>query len=87
MQLAGAWTEWVDWERYSRRQRMNLGGLVGQAAYEGVVGAFPAFADSGEVGARVEGIEEGRGDGGIVLSHALAHAVEAVAEGGVASFG
>lgn len=37
VRLAEAGTGWVDWERYSRRQqqRMNLGGLVGQATYEG----------------------------------------------------
>jgi len=37
VRLAEARTGWVDWERYSRRQRqrMNLGGLVGQATYEG----------------------------------------------------
>ena len=42
VRLAGVWTEWVDWERYSRRQqqRMNLGGLVGQAAYEGELRPF-----------------------------------------------
>ena len=36
VQLVEARTGWVDWERYSRRQRqrMNLGGLVGQATYE-----------------------------------------------------
>ena len=37
VELAEARTGWVDWERYSRRQgrRMNLGGFVGQATYEG----------------------------------------------------
>jgi hypothetical protein len=37
--------------------------------------------------AAVESIEEGEGDGGIVLSHAVAHAVEGVTEGRVASLG
>ena len=42
VRLAEARTGWVDWERYSRRQqqRMNLGGLVGQAAYEGELRPF-----------------------------------------------
>lgn len=33
---------WVSWERYSSRQdaRMNLGGLVGSATYEGEIGRF-----------------------------------------------
>lgn len=35
-------TRWVDWERYSTRQgqRMNLGGFVGEATYEGELGPF-----------------------------------------------
>ena len=42
VRLAEARTGWVDWERYSRRQgqRMNLGGFVGQATYEGVLEPF-----------------------------------------------
>ena len=42
VQLAEARTGWLDWERYSGRQqrRMNLGGLVGQATYQGDVAPF-----------------------------------------------
>ena len=51
VRLAGVWTEWVDWERYSRRQRqrMNLGGLVGQAAYEGEFRPFLPLLVLGEL--------------------------------------
>jgi len=37
VRLADAHTGWVDWERYSGRQeqRVKMGGLVGQATYEG----------------------------------------------------
>jgi len=51
VRLAGVWTEWVDWERYSRRQqqRMNLGGLVGQAAYEGELRPFLSLLVLGEL--------------------------------------
>jgi len=33
---------WVDWERYStrQRQRMNLGGIIGEMTYEGKLGPF-----------------------------------------------
>ena len=42
VRLVEARTGWVDWERYSRRQqqRMNLGGLVGKATYEGELDPF-----------------------------------------------
>jgi len=35
-------TRWVDWERFSRRQstRMKLGGIVGEAVYEGPLKPF-----------------------------------------------
>jgi hypothetical protein len=51
VQLAGAGTEWVDWERYSRRQRqrMNLGGLVGRATYEGDLEPFLPLLVLGEL--------------------------------------
>jgi CRISPR/Cas system endoribonuclease Cas6 (RAMP superfamily) len=51
VQLAEARTGWVDWERYSGRQqqRMNLGGLVGQATYEGEVEPFLPLLVLGEL--------------------------------------
>jgi len=51
VRLAQAGTGWVDWERYSRRQqqRMNLGGLVGQATYEGELGPFLPLLVLGEL--------------------------------------
>ncbi|HIC96031.1 TPA: CRISPR system precrRNA processing endoribonuclease RAMP protein Cas6 [Candidatus Bipolaricaulota bacterium] len=51
VRLAQAWTGWVDWERYSRRQRqrMKLGGLVGQAIYEGELGPFLPLLALGEL--------------------------------------
>jgi len=43
-------TSWHDWERYSRRQqqRMNLGGLVGTAVYEGKMDEFLPWLFLGE---------------------------------------
>lgn len=51
VRLAQARTEWVDWERYScrQRQRMKLGGLVGQATYEGELGPFLSLLVLGEL--------------------------------------
>jgi hypothetical protein len=51
VQLAEAGTGWVDWERYSRRQqqRMNLGGLVGRATYEGELEPFLPLLVLGEL--------------------------------------
>ena len=51
VRLAEARTGWVDWERYSRRQqqRMNLGGLVGQATYEGDIEPFLPLLTLGEL--------------------------------------
>lgn len=51
VRLAEAGTGWVDWERYSRRQqqRMNLGGLVGQATYEGDLPSFLPLLVLGEL--------------------------------------
>ncbi len=44
-------TEWVDWLRYSRRQRqkMNLGGFVGETSYEGDLEAFLPLLVVGEL--------------------------------------
>ncbi len=43
-------TRWQDWERFSRRQqqRMNMGGLVGTATYEGDLGEFLPWLAVGE---------------------------------------
>ena len=51
VRLAEAGTGWVDWERYSRRQRqrMNLGGLVGRATYEGELEPFLPLLVLGEL--------------------------------------
>jgi hypothetical protein len=51
VRLAEVGTGWVDWERYSRRQRqrMNLGGLMGQATYEGEIGPFLPLLVLGEL--------------------------------------
>lgn len=51
VRLAEAGTGWVDWERYSRRQqqRMNLGGLMGQATYEGEIEPFLPLLVLGEL--------------------------------------
>lgn len=37
VRLVNRRTHWADWERYSSRQdaKMNLGGIVGEAEYEG----------------------------------------------------
>ena len=51
VRLVEAGTGWVDWERYSRRQqqRMNLGGLVGRATYEGDLEPFLPLLVLGEL--------------------------------------
>lgn len=51
VRLAEVRTGWVDWERYSRRQqqRMNLGGLVGKATYEGELDPFLPLLVLGEL--------------------------------------
>ena len=51
VRLAEARTGWVDWERYSRRQRqrMKLGGFVGQASYEGGLAPFLPLLVLGEL--------------------------------------
>lgn len=43
--------EWVDWERYSGRQqrRINLGGFVGQATYQGDLKPFRPLLALGEL--------------------------------------
>jgi hypothetical protein len=43
--------EWVDWERYSGRQkqRMNLGGFVGEVTYQGDLGPFRPLLALGEL--------------------------------------
>lgn len=43
-------TEWSDWERYSHRKqrRMKLGGLVGEATYEGDLSSFLTLIILGE---------------------------------------
>jgi len=43
--------EWVDWDRYSTRQqkRMNLGGFVGESAYEGDLIPFQPLLALGEL--------------------------------------
>lgn len=42
---------WVDWERYSARQdrRMKLGGLVGEATYQGNLESFIPILKAGEI--------------------------------------
>lgn len=44
-------TSWFDWERYSARQgvRMNLGGIVGEAEYEGDISPLLPLLRLGEV--------------------------------------
>jgi len=51
VELAENHTGWVDWERYSTRQkqRMNLGGLVGEARYAGDLGPFLPLLALGEL--------------------------------------
>ncbi len=51
VRLAEARTEWVDWERWSTRQErmMNLGGLVGEAVYEGNLTPFLPLLAAGEL--------------------------------------
>ena len=43
--------EWVDWERYScrQKQRMNLGGFVGEVTYQGDLGPFRPLLALGEL--------------------------------------
>ncbi len=50
VELSSSDTRWVSWERYSSRQdaRMNLGGVMGTAVYEGPVASFlPLILASG----------------------------------------
>lgn len=44
-------TRWLDWERYSSRQdaKMKLGGMVGEAVYEGPVSGFWPLLKLGEL--------------------------------------
>jgi hypothetical protein len=51
VRLVEVGTRWVDWERYSSRQqqRMSLGGLVGQATYEGNLEPFLPLLVLGEL--------------------------------------
>lgn len=51
VQTARTAVEWVDWERYSTRQqqRMNLGGFVGEATYEGDLTPFQPLLALGEL--------------------------------------
>jgi hypothetical protein len=44
--------DWVDWERFSGRQkqRMNLGGFVGEVTYRGELGSFRPLLVLGELG-------------------------------------
>lgn len=44
-------TRWWDWERYSARQqtRMKMGGLVGEASYQGNIEPFMPFLRAGEI--------------------------------------
>ena len=44
-------TAWWDWERYSGRQetRLKMGGIVGQAVYEGEIGPFLPLLKLGEL--------------------------------------
>ncbi len=43
--------KWVDWERYSHRQRqkLKLGGFVGEVSYEGPIRVFLPFLRAAEV--------------------------------------
>ena len=49
--LAKNETHWRDWERYSSRQgeRVQMGGLVGRAVYEGELAGFLPFLGVGEL--------------------------------------
>ena len=51
VELAENHTGWVDWERYSTRQkqRMNLGGLIGEARYSGDLAPFLPLLALGEL--------------------------------------
>jgi CRISPR-associated endoribonuclease Cas6 len=42
---------WHDWERYSARQeqRINMGGFIGEIAYEGAIGPFLPLLKAGEI--------------------------------------
>lgn len=44
-------SHWVDWERYSARQemKMQLGGIIGQATYEGELNGFIPWLVAGQV--------------------------------------
>lgn len=44
-------TQWLDWERYSNRQkaRLTMGGIVGEAIYEGDLGIFIPFMQLAQV--------------------------------------
>jgi hypothetical protein len=51
IETAAAHTSWMDWKRYSKRQRqrMNLGGFVGQVSYRGDLEPFLSLLVLGQL--------------------------------------
>jgi hypothetical protein len=51
VRLADSGARWVDWERYSGRQEreINLGGIVGEATYQGDLAPFLPLLAAGEL--------------------------------------